>query len=120
MSDLTRLIRAVRTLDKLAGEYSAEEIAAALVKHCSRKDRDEVAFAGHALLDVWHVYREADDASWPRCSECGNNIERGTTTPSLAPTPATAHQLVGSAPIASAVTAHPQALPKKRHVARVL
>ena len=76
-SDLESLMRAVKTIERLAHKYDHEALAAALLKDCSRKDREAVAFVGLYLHDVWREHlRGPDQASWPRCYECGRDIER--------------------------------------------
>jgi hypothetical protein len=73
-SDLQRLMRAVRVITKVAREYDDEEVAEALMKHCSRKERGEAAFAGGFLEGMWQLNKKAESEAEPRCCECGENI----------------------------------------------
>lgn len=74
MTDLQRLMRAVKTISRLARKYRQEDVAAALLKHVSQRDRESVAFVGGYLSDVWELYKEPEREAEPRCCECGKNI----------------------------------------------
>jgi hypothetical protein len=73
-SDLQRLMRAVRTLSKLAQKYREEDVAAALLKHCTRRQRPDFPFVGQFLLDLHELYRKPEEDAEPRCCECGDFI----------------------------------------------
>jgi hypothetical protein len=70
-SDLQRLMRAVKIIARLADKYEQEEVAEALLKHCSHRERDAVSYVGTYLGDVWHFLRKAHYEALPRCRECG-------------------------------------------------
>jgi len=73
-SDLQDLMRAVKIIAKLARKYQQEDVAAALLKHCTQRERADVPFIGQYLVDVWELYCKAEEAAEPRCAECGNSI----------------------------------------------
>jgi hypothetical protein len=73
-SDLHRLMRAVKVIARLAWKYRTEDIAAALMKHCSSRERGDAAFVGTFLDDVWQLNKEAERELEPRCCECGRDI----------------------------------------------
>src|SRR5215211_5954936 len=75
MGDLERLMRAVRTIERLAWKHDCKDAAAVLMEHCSCKDRDAAAFAGYWLVEVWELNRKAHQESNPRCVECGDDVE---------------------------------------------
>jgi hypothetical protein len=66
-------MRAVRIIAKLVWKYKHEDVAAALLKHCSRKDRRDAALAGQFLVDLWDLNHKAESEA-PRCCECGEDI----------------------------------------------
>ena len=73
-SDLQRLLRAVKRIARFAGRYRQEDIAAALLKDCTPRERADVGFVGQYLLDVWELNRKPELEAEPRCCECGKNI----------------------------------------------
>jgi hypothetical protein len=73
-SDLQRLMRAVKVIAKLAWKYEQEDVAAAMMKHCSARERSDAALVGSFLDDIWQLNRKAEDEAEPRCCECGENI----------------------------------------------
>ena len=73
-SDLQQLMRAVKIIAKLAWKYRPEDVAAALLKHCSQRERKDVPFVGQYLVDVWELYKGPESGAEPRCCECGGSI----------------------------------------------
>src|SRR5262249_349598 len=73
-SDLQQLMRAVKIIAKLAWKYRHEDVAAALLKHCSQREREDVPFVGQYLVEVWELYKGPESDAEPRCCECGTNI----------------------------------------------
>jgi hypothetical protein len=74
MSDLKRLVRAVRIIEKLGWKYEHKDVAEALMKHCSARERGSCAFVGHYLVDVFYLNQAAERAAEPRCRECGGDV----------------------------------------------
>jgi hypothetical protein len=74
MSDLQRLMRAVKIIARLAQKYDQKDVADALMKHCSRRDRDVAAFIRQYFVDVFDLNRKAEEEAEPRCCECGGNV----------------------------------------------
>jgi hypothetical protein len=74
-SDLQRLMRAVKVIAKLARKYRPEDVAAAMMKHCSACERGDAALVGTFLDDIWQLNREAEDEAEPRCPECGDFVD---------------------------------------------
>jgi hypothetical protein len=73
-SDLQRLMMAVKIIAKLGWKYKHEDVAAALMKHCSRRERGDAAFAGQFLVDLWELNSKAEraaEAAEKHCCECG-------------------------------------------------
>jgi hypothetical protein len=88
-SDLRRLVRVAKIIAGLAEEYEDKDIAEALLKHCTQRERDAVALAGSFLSGLWELYHKAEEEAEPRCCECGGNVydakdsaraERGDTS----------------------------------------
>jgi hypothetical protein len=77
MTDLERLMRAVKVIAKLAWQHEAKDVADALMQHATVRERENVPFVGQYLQDVESYYREADAAAEPRCAECGRSIYYG-------------------------------------------
>jgi hypothetical protein len=73
-SDLQRLMRAVKIIAELAWKYHTEDVAAAMMKHCSRRERDKAAFVGTFLDNIFQLNHKAESEAEPRCCECGGNI----------------------------------------------
>jgi hypothetical protein len=98
---ISALTRAVRTIARLAEQYDSKDVAEALLKHGSQRDRGDVGFVGQFLIDVWELNRKADEEAEPRCCECGGaSVTRRTT---FAPMRGTARRNADSAPTASAL-----------------
>jgi hypothetical protein len=77
-NDLRRLVRAAKIIAELAWQYEHKDIADALLKHASRREREDVAYAGETLEGIWHTWlREAEEKLEPRCCECGKNVYDG-------------------------------------------
>ena len=66
MNDATRIIRALRKLNKLFWRYRHEDIAKALVDRGI--DRDLVQFCGNFLEGIADFMPQAP---WPECAVCG-------------------------------------------------
>jgi hypothetical protein len=64
----------VKVINRLANKYREEEVATALMKHWSRRERDIAAFVGTWLTDIWEINRKAESETEPHCCECGANI----------------------------------------------
>jgi hypothetical protein len=64
----------VKVIAKLASQYGQQDVAEALMKHCTERERSEVYFVGTYLDDVWQINREAEKAAEPRCCECGRSV----------------------------------------------
>jgi hypothetical protein len=73
-SDLQRLMRAVKIIAELAWKYRQEDVAMTLLKHCTRREREDVDFIGQFLVDVSDLNRKAEAEAEPRCCECGDSI----------------------------------------------
>ena len=74
MTDLQRLMRAAKVIAKLAWKYRQEDVAAALLKHCTERERGDAYLVGSFLDDVQQINRKAENDAEPRCCECGGNI----------------------------------------------
>lgn len=73
-SDLQRLLRAAKTIAWLAWKYEQKDIAAALLKHCTQREREDVSLIGQYLVDVWELYHQAEREAEPRCRECNSSV----------------------------------------------
>jgi hypothetical protein len=81
VSDLERLMRAVKVIAKLASKYRDEDVAEALMKHCTVRERVASAFVGTFLTDAWESNRKAEEAveaAEPRCCGCGQSVHEWT------------------------------------------
>ena len=79
-SDLDRLLRAVRTLAKIAHEYDNEHLLDVLGEYATVKQEDDVAFVGTWLSDIseeLHKRNVVDgyEQSYPHCRQCGKEID---------------------------------------------
>jgi hypothetical protein len=74
MTDLERLMRAVKVIAKLAWQYEAKDVADALMQHATLRERENVRFVADYLSEVESYYREAHAATEQRCVECGGMI----------------------------------------------
>jgi hypothetical protein len=72
-SDIDRLMTAVRTIARLGWKYKHEDVAAALMKYCSPRERGDAAFAGSFLTDLWELNRKAEEGVEKLCCECGTH-----------------------------------------------
>ena len=73
-SDLQRLMRAVKIIAKLAWKYRQQDVAAALLKHYSQRERGDVPLAGQFLTDLWDRYQASEREAEPRCLQCGESV----------------------------------------------
>lgn len=73
-SDLQRLLRAAKTIARLAWKYDQKDIAAALLKHTTQRERQDVSFISQYLVDVWELYHQAEREAELRCCECGDSV----------------------------------------------
>jgi hypothetical protein len=74
MTDLQRLMRAVRIIAKLAWKYRQQDVAAALMKHCTKRERGDAYFIGTYLDDVFQLNRKAEHDAEQHCCECGDSV----------------------------------------------
>jgi hypothetical protein len=74
-SDLSRFLRAVKTLAKLARQYSYEDFVEALGRWASVQEEGDVWFVGTSLDDIGRELADRRDGSDPHCRQCGGVIE---------------------------------------------
>src|SRR5262245_54734066 len=77
--DLDRFLRAVRTLARLAKEYSDEAFVEALMSDTTANDKHEAWFVGEFLMDIAHELKKRKE-EWDakiHCKQCGRWIEEG-------------------------------------------
>jgi hypothetical protein len=73
-SDLDRLLRAVRTLAKIARTYDAEHLLDVLGQYATLKQEGELRFVGTFLDDIGEeLYKRSGDPV-PHCQQCDKEI----------------------------------------------